>query len=274
MKHMMLREPDRQLLLHLHDYLYLSREFIAKYIYHEYKAGNSIYKRLDTLRKNGYIKVFSLQVDEHNHHPSNVYTLTKFGVDEVANLRGTVHWKPEWSTYPPHSWRHSMMIAESVKSYEFKGWNLGLEVKEYVPEARAQFDFEKAGRKAVIRPDGIMVLGKKGSEHGVGIMIEMERSYAKKERTIRKIDQYNEFFSRQEELMKTYERKVAFDCFVRGWKVLFIAGTEAKMHKLLKDMADENPEVQVLVAYKGDIERDPFGAIYRDVTDPEELITL
>lgn len=274
MKHMMLREPDRQLLLHLHDHLYLSREFISKYIYTDYKSPTSIYKRLDTLRSNGYIKSFSLQVDPNNHHPSNVYTLTKFGVDAVENLRGSVHWQPEWSKYPPHSWLHSLMIAEVVKSYEFKGWNLGIEVKEFIPEARAQFDFETGGRKAYLKPDGIMVLGKSGTERGMGVMIEMERSYAKKERTLRKIDQYNEFFSRLDELQGKYERKVAFDVFIQGWKVLFIAGTEAKMHKLLRDMAEETPEVTTLVAFKGDIERDPFGAIYRDVTDPDNLVTL
>ena len=278
MKYMTLREEDHQLLLQLHDFVYLHKDFIEKYIYTKYTGSHSIYRRLSKLAEAGYIKPFLLPINHSDHRPSNVYTLTRFGVETVEQLRGVVHWNAQWSSQPPPWYQHQLMLAESVKSYELEAGNIGLEVKQWISEARAFFEFPAINsankQKAQIRPDGILNIGAKGSEKSMGLMLEMERSYTSKERTIRKIDQFNEFFSRKGELMDDYLRKVAFETEVTGFKIIFIGGTEAKANKLLRDLEGESSHVPVLVASKEAILREPFAAIYRDIRDPEKYTIL
>lgn len=278
MKYMNLREEDHQLLLQLHDFVYLHKDFIEKYIYTRYTGSHSIYRRLSKLVDSGYIKAFLLPINHTDHRPSKVYTLTKFGVDTVEQLRGLVHWNAQWSTQPPPWYQHQLMLAETVKSYELEAPSIGLEVKQWISEARAFYEFPAINsmnkQKAMIRPDGILNIGTPESDKSMGLMLEMERSYTSKERTIRKIDQFNEFFSRQDELMEGYKRKVAFETKVTAWKIIFIGGTEAKANKLLRDLEGETSKVPVLVASKEAIGREPFAAIYRDIREPETFVTL
>ena len=168
------------------------------------------------------------------------------------------------------------MLAESIKSFEIHAHEKGLRVKEWISEARAYYEFPAINsttkQKAKIRPDGILVIG--NDNVSLAIMIEMERSYTTKEKTLRKIEQFNEFFSRADELMEGYVRKVGFDTEISGWKILFIGGTESKAHKLVKDLKDDASEVPVLVASKQAIEQNPFENIYTDVRTPDEKTNL
>lgn len=277
-KHMVLKEEDKQLLLHLHDFIYLDIAFIAEHIYKGYTGEHSFYRRLSKLEECGYVKAHMLQARDGDKRLSKVYTLTKFGVDEVFELRGLVHWRSEWSHNPPNSYKHQLLIADSVKSYQDQAEQNGLEVKEWVTEARAFYDFPLTNtsrkKSTAIRPDGILVLGRPDQENGYGFFIEMERSYSPKERTIRKIEQYNEFFNRREELMDSYKRKVAFDSDVNSFKIVFIGGTDAKAEKLLRDLAGETSALPILIAPRSAVESNPYGAIYRDTRKPEEYITL
>lgn len=276
-KQISLRPEDEQLLLHLHDFVYLDKNFIEKHIYKSYTHKLSVYRRLSSLVNAGYLKLFLRQIDNSDHRPSNLYTLSKYGVELVEQMRGVAHWKDAWSVDPPPWWRHQLMIAYTVKEFQDKAAEAGLEVFQWISEVRATFEYPVSAAnktKSSIKPDGILVVGQAGGSEGLGLMIEMERSYSTRERTIRKVDQFNEFFARKEELMDAYQRKVAFDLPVTAWEILFIGGTPAKANKLLRDLAAEQSHVPILVAAKEEIDKDPFGAIYRDTRDPDTMTRL
>lgn len=276
-KHLSLREEDEQLLLHLHDFVYLDKAFIEKHIYTSYKNNLSIYRRLNSLADAGYIKTFQRQIDNKQHRTSNIYTLAKFGVDTVEQLRGIVHWRDSWSHDTPPWWRHQLLIAGSVQRFKDEAERVGLVVHEWITEVRAYYEYPTVHglkSKTAIRPDGVLVIGKPDSDQRMGIFLEMERSYSTKERTLRKIEQFSEFFSRYEELMEPYQRKVAFDEPITSWTILFIGATETKAKKLLRDLANESAAVPVLVASKEAIDADPYGRIYTDTRSPDELTTL
>lgn len=276
MRYITLREEDRQLLLHLHSFIYLHRGFIEKYIFQTYENVDSVYRRLRTLEEAGYIKSFMLPISDFDHRPSKVYTLTMFGAEIVEQMRGVVHWNRRWTTQVPPWYQHQLMIAEIVKSYELKAETAGLEFKEWVTEARAFYEFRdinesKKNHNSRIRPDGILVIGKPNSDQNLGIMIEMERSYATREKTLRKMEQFNEFFSRKEELLPKYDKKVGFEHPVKAWKVLFIGSNDAKAKKILRDLKGEenHAEVSVMVTTRQEANMDPYGDIYRYLSDPE-----
>ena len=63
MKFLPLSDQDKQLLLNLHQFIYLSKEFIDKYIYIGNNEKNN-YRRLSTLKKAGYITSFALPIHE------------------------------------------------------------------------------------------------------------------------------------------------------------------------------------------------------------------
>lgn len=277
-KHMVLREEDRQLLLHLHDFIYLDKLFVEKYIYNNYDRGTSVYRRLSDLEKAGYIKAHQLHARDKDKRLTKVYTLTTFGVDCVFELRGITHWNNEWTNFPPNWYKHQLLISEAVKAYETKAEAHGLELKEWVTEARAHYGFPLTAastkKSTAIRPDGIMVVGVPGENLGHALFIEMERSYSSRERTLRKLDQYNEFFSRQTELLPGYKRKVAFDADVSYFKIIFIGGTDAKAAKLLRELAEEKSEIPILITSLARVEEDPFGAIYQDTRNPGPFVTL
>lgn len=273
MAHIALTDEDRSLLLHLHDFIYSDKNFIDKHIYTHYTNKNSSYNRLAQLVKEGYLRVFLLQLEDHHTKTSNVYTLGTLGAETVEQMKGVSHFKPGYLTGRAKPfWKHQLLLAETVKSFETHIGETNVDFKKYINEPRAYHEFPnvKGGKqKDVIRPDGIMVLG--NEKGNLGIMLEMERSNSDKERTIRKIDQFNTFFARalqEADFYKAYERKVAFDEPVNGWKILFIAGDETKANKILRDLADEQSQVPLLVASKQAIESNPFGDIYREPFDP------
>lgn len=277
MKIILLREEDHQLLLNLHTFVYLDTTFIKKHIYKSYtEASHSLYRRLRVLEEAGYIKSFYLPTTGEDKRPSKVFTLTNFGVDAVYELRGVTHWRRHWSERPQLWYLHSMMLAETAKAFETKVPEYGIEVTEYISEQRAFMEFtadnSPTKKKTSIRPDGIIVLDAVNTT--IAVMVEMERSYTTKEKTVAKVDQYNEFFSREDELLEAYERKVAFEKKPDFYKILFVAGTRAKAEKLLRDLADEATVKPIYVATKEDVDANPMGEIYRMNTDPENYTTL
>lgn len=273
MKIIMLRDEDRQLLLDLHTFIYLDVEFIKKHIYRNHAPkSHSLYRRLRNLEDAEYITSFFLPTTDNNR-PSKVFTLTMFGASAVKELRGVVHWRKKWSDRPQLWYLHQLMLAETAKAFENKAPEKGIEMTEYISEQRAFCEFtadnSPSKSKTAIRPDGIIVLEAAGNH--MALMIEMERSYTTKERTISKVDQYNEFFSRRDELLEPYARKVAFENTPDYYRVIFVAGTRSKADKLLKDLAEEATVIPIYVAAKEDVDKDPFGAIYRMNTTPDEF---
>ena len=83
-KFLTLLEEDEKLLLHLHQHVYLSREFIEKHIYSRKKKDAetdeeklvkaheiSVFRRLAQLMKAGYITKFALPISPGSGRPAH-----------------------------------------------------------------------------------------------------------------------------------------------------------------------------------------------------------
>jgi len=279
MKYLSLSEQDQQLLLHLHNHIYLSRDFIDKYIYTD-EHEVTVYRRLGKLAKAGYIATFSVPIKAGSGRPSNIYTLAKLGVDTVEQMTGVVRWQDKWSYQPPVWYMHTLNLAEVVKSFETRAPEKGLVVKEFISEAKGHFKYKeknditsKQAENHVIRPDGILVLGPPDKDENWGIMLEMERSYADRSATIRKINQYEHLFDDSNEekyakRMKEFDQKVGFEHPVSEWMILFIGDNGSMGKRILRQLKDTPCETTVLVAAKEDLLNDPFGEVYRSLDAP------
>jgi len=298
MKHLVLSEQDRQLLLHLHQFIYLSKEFIDDYIYNNPKDEpavrvheRSVYRRLNKLEEAGYITSFSVPIKENSKRPSYIFTLTKFGLDVVEQMTGVVHWQTQWSHKPQIWYMHTLTMAEVVKSFEYNAPE-GIMVKEFIPEARGHYEYFEKEKRHVIRPDGILIIGSPYSNENAGIMLEMERSYASRPGTIRKLEQYNRFFDgyvkkgkaieneakfkKYEERMKKFDIGVGFEypVDVQKWSILFIGDNESMGKRILNQLRGLDCNVKLSSASKDDLKENPYGEVYRTLLNPDKLSGL
>ena len=293
-KFLTLLEEDEKLLLHLHQHVYLSREFIAKHIYSRKKKDAetdeeklvkaheiSVFRRLAQLMKAGYITKFALPISPGSGRPSNVYTLAPFGVDTVENLTGIVHWQKKWC-YEPQIWYlHALALADVVKSFELKAPPGAMEVKQFISEAKGHFIYhEKDGTKDerhVIRPDGILIIGHPDTEEkNMGIMVEMERTYADKTGTIRKLNQYNHFFGgagteKYKNRMEQFDREAGLEHPVKEWRILFIGNTEKMAKRILTQLKGLTSIEPLRSASKDDLIEDPYRKVFRWLSQPDQL---
>lgn len=266
MKYLVLSEQDKSLLIHLHDFIYLDSAFIKEYILTEYTGYNSMMQRLRRLEDTGYIKSFAVPVEGVNR-PAKVYTLTSFGVQNVEELQGIVKWRPRWSNHIMPWYQHQLMLNRLVKKFQKQVEEVGLVFKEWIPEARATWQYTK-DKTDVIKPDGIVIIGSKGSDKNIGIFMELERSVAKRQNTIQKVLRYNDFLNRQKETLQNYDMHVGFEAPVSDWRVLFIGGDEKNTQKTIRDIksiTNANVNVPILVASKSDVEKQAFEKIYYNV---------
>lgn len=288
-KFLALSEEDEQLLLHLHRHVYLSREFIENYIYvrkddneKTIKAHElSVYRRLAQLVKEEYITKFALPITPGSGRPSNVYTLAHFGVEMVENLTGIVHWQKKWSHVPQIWYMHALTLAEVIKSFEVNALPETIVFKQFISEAKGHFSYKEKeeGSSKInnhyIRPDGILIIGAPGDDtKNLGVMCEMERSYADKTGTIRKLHQYNHFFGgvggpKYDERMKKFDMKVGLEYEVQDWRILFIGGTKTMGDNILSHLKGLSSVKPLLTAYKDDLLTNPYGEVYRSLKKPD-----
>jgi len=300
MKHIVLSEQDRQVLLHLHKFVYLSKEFIDAYIYNDPRGTSEIkmhertvYRRLQKMEEAGYITSFSVPIKENSKRPSFLYTLTKFGVGVVKELTGYVHWKEKWS-YEVQLWyMHTLTLAEVVKNFEYKANPAKIVVKEFISESRAYFEYYEQengqSKKHNIRPDGILVIGSPhDDDNNWGIMIEMERSYASRQGTIRKLEQYNRFFrgvkadkdylyKDYQERMQKFDLQVGFEypINIHQWRILFVGNNDSMGDNIIfKHLRGLESEVKLRSASKNDLIENPYRKVYRALEDSSELGNL
>ena len=303
-KFLALSEQDQSLLLHLHRHIYLSRDFIDKYIYNSNEEGKtttahekSVYRRLKQLKDAEYITSFAVPTSPGSGRPSNIYTLDSFGVEMVEHMTGIKHWNYAWSKQPTIWYMHTLMLADVVKSFETNA-PPGLVIKDYASEGKATFKYYEGTtnikgsnkpKSHYIRPDGILVIGLENSdEHNRGYMLEMERSHADRSGTMRKLAQYNHFFSGRVERddgtidlsdaykkrMKQFDEKVALESPVKheNWKILFIGKDEKMGPRILKQLKGQKSEVPLLSASKDDLMENPYGEVFRELDAPDKLI--
>lgn len=281
MKYLVLTEDDKNLMLYLHDFIYLDMDFIVKYIFDRYKTKQSASTRLLRLEDAGYLKKFRAQTpDSPEGYSANVYTLTSTGVAVVEELQGYVRWKVRWTRNLPMWYMHSLQLARAVISYERQAPNFNLEVKDFVHETRAYHQFTEH-KEDVIRPDGFIVIGPKNSDENFGIFLEMERTVSKKHVLQSKIEQYTNF-QEHSKAKEKYQYDKGLAAFVSNWFVMFIAENEAKMRRTLRLLgmikpregespSDLRPDVHipVLLANLEDIKENAFGEIYRHINEED-----
>lgn len=297
MKFLTLSEQDRQLLLHLQRHIYLSKEFIDTYIYNDpndeaaVKAHErSVYRRLNKLEEADYIISFPVPIKKNSKRPSNIYTLTKFGVDIVKEMTGDelLYWQSKWSLEPQIWYMHTLTLAEVVKNFEIKAPKAFV-VKEFIPETRAHYDYYETEngqpKRHCIRPDGILVIGPPNSDENWGLMLEMERSYGSRAGSLRKLAQYNHFFrgvnsdkeyeyKAYQERMAEFDLKIAFEhpVDIDSWRILFIGNNDSMGDNIINShLRGQQSEVKLVAAPKDAIINTPYENVYRSLEEPEVL---
>lgn len=273
MKYVNITESDKNLLLSLHDFIYCDSDFIHEYIMPEYATKKSLMQRLRKLEDFGYIKSFGVPI-EGAPRAVNIYTLTSFGLENVEQLQGVVKWNPRWTQRVMPWYQHQLMLNRIVIKFSRQAQEHGLEVKDWIPEARATWTYTNS-KTDVIKPDGIIVLGQKGSNQNVGLFIELERSIAKRQHTIQKVIRYNDFLNRDQKTLDDYDAHVGFEAPITDWRVLFIGGNEPNTRKTINDILSiKNITINapILVASKADVERHAFDEIYHYVLSDEPLV--
>lgn len=280
MAHLMLSEEDQKLLIDLHTHVYLDLEYIESKCYPGHRK-NSVYYRLRRLEEGEYIKHEHLPIPSIRNQvrksgrPQNVYTLTKYGVEMVRELRGEVHWNPRWSERVATFVYHSLMLAHLECSMTLQSEKEEvLELKEWINEPRATFRYTKSSVD-VIRPDGIAVIGVKDKiDANVGLFLEMERTFGTKDVLLKKIVRYNNFLQSEENIEK-YDQNVGFSYPIRVWRLVFVARDAAREKELLRHLKGvESPELPVYVATFEDYIKEPFGPIYRNLENPKEKVRI
>lgn len=279
MKHLVLTDNDKDLFVQLHDFVYLDVDFIFDFIFTQYTTKPSALSRLLSLEEAGYLKKFRAATpDSATGKSANVYTLTSTGVATVEEIQGYTRWKVQWTRDLPMWYMHSLYLARAVMSYIKQAPKYGLEVKDFVHETRAFYQFT-AQNDDVIRPDGFIILGPKDSDENFGIFLEMERSVSKKHVLQQKIERYTSFLKHSEAKVK-YEYEKGLEAHVKYWQVMFISENEAKMKRtlrllgMLKPRSGESPStlrpdihIPVLLTNLDDVMENAFGEIYCHMHD-------
>lgn len=285
--------PDEELLMSIHQHIYVDIEYIHQKIYAGY-TRKSVTNRLYKLGQAGYIRYEYLPVisarkeARKSAKPQRIYTLTTKGVDMVRGFRGEVHWKSSWSQRSASFVYHSLMLARIECAMTLSSKQEGkLELKEWINEPRATFQYAK-GKNRVIRPDGVAIVGLKGEvDKNLGVFIEMERSYGSKSVLEKKILRYNDFLQREEKL-SDYRMHMGMaydipkakevpgkDVSVPLWRLVFVAGSESREKELIRYLKDvSSPEIPVYITLFQDILQDPFGSIYRNIRNTDKKVRL
>ncbi|ANN35841.1 hypothetical protein A9498_31295 (plasmid) [Bacillus thuringiensis serovar coreanensis] len=242
---------DEQLLVDIHNHIYVDFEYIHSKIYTGYQK-RSVLNRLGKLTKANYLKCEYLPrasvryQTRKSGRPQRVYTLASQGVDLVRGLRGEVHWKSKWSQRSASFVYHSVMLAHiecamtlaSQKDEKF-------ELKAWMNEPRGTFQYAK-GKNRVIRPDGTAIIGLKNElDKNMCVFIEMERSYGSKEVLQKKILRYNDFMQREEK-RADYRMHIGMAYELPLWRLVFVAGSESREKELIRYLKDvSSPDIPV-----------------------------
>ena len=263
-KYLTLADKDKELLTQLHDFIYLDVAFIHKYIYTEYTGGyQSVMQRLKRLEDFNYVRKFSAPI-ENIPKASNIYTLTSFGVEIVEEIQGITKWNSRWSNNLLPWYQHQLMLNRIVKDFQLQAEEIGFEMKEWISETRATWQYTQE-KTDVIKPDGVIIFGRPDSDKNKAFFIELERSVAKRQNTIRKVLRYNDFLNRDSNTLLNYDLHVGFEAPVDQWRVLFIGGNERNTKKTLRDIQsihNAQLDIPLLVTSKEDFEHNAFGESY------------
>lgn len=278
-KHLQINNKDENLLLSLHDFVYLDAMTIDKNIY-DYKHINGTYTRLKKLEEFEYIKSHRANTF-NNEISSNMYTLNKKGVNLVRELQGEKRWETRWTNTLQPWYMHNVYISRIYFDFKKHAEQYGIQVS-FVHEQRAYFQYGGSRENNAIRSDGFLVLSIPENDISYVVFLEMERSLTRKNVIAGKLDRYEEFIH-SEEYKGRYYHEMGLIEDVAEYIVLFISLDEQR-EKFLKrifnsiipkegeNVTNAKPGINIPVKLTNikDIELDALGDIYNDVRSIKE----
>lgn len=271
MARIVLNDEDDNVLLHLHDLIYLDLPFIHRYIYSRYEKEQGTRHRLTKLEDAGFVKSFQSYIEDQERF-SKIFTLALPGVERVEQLQGFHHWNQRWTRKLMPWYQHQLMLSVIMTEVQQQLEANGVEVLDFVSEPRAAYQYTQA-KTDVLRPDGILVVREQGKADTFGLFLELERSVTKRKNTLQKAHRYNDFYLREAAVKDAYDRSVGFEEPVDDWLVVFIGRDTAGTNKVVRDLTvkDESLSIPIVAVTKDDFIHRPFAPVYHLVTgsDPK-----
>ena len=286
-------EIEEQLLVSLHDLVFVDVEYLEKYIFvHEDGKSYSRYwisRQMKDFEEEGYIKSFSLVIKSNlSGRGRLVYTLDTKGVQEVKEILGEADWDARWTQRTPSYVYHSLQMSHIQAAFASQKDDL-FTFKEYFSERRAFRNYgemtkDKQGKDrqsstTVIRPDGAFVLERTVNDQKAQFLffVELERSRQRIDVTLNKIRRYNEYARK-----KTFENDPIFGDCIKIVRVLFVSNNDTERNQLLENAKKaDSREIEkiggaLLFSTYDDVIANPYGAIWKakNSTDPNKLYSL
>lgn len=273
-KFLQLNERDKNLLMKLHDFIYLDSKTVHKYIY-DYSTISASYQRLKRLEDFEYVKSHKVNAVSEDYSGS-MYTLDKAGINFIKEWQGESRWQYRWTNNLQQWYIHNIYIARTY--FAFKEHSADYDIKvNFVHETNSYFQYGNSQENDSIRPDGFIVLTIPDTDSSFVLFLEMERSVTNKIRVNKKLNQYEGFLSNESHRGRFYNEKGLIED-VGGYIVLFIALHEKRERFLKKifnsilpnegeSISNSKPGIDIPVKLTNiqDIEDDALGHIYNDV---------
>lgn len=267
----LLNNDDDNVLLQLHDCIYLDLDYVSQYLYTKFPTTKGARQRLYKLEEGGFVKSFSAYVHD-DESAVKIYTLALAGVERVEQLQGYHHWNQRWTRKLMPWYQHQILLNHIVTPLRKQLEAGGVTVVDWVPEARATYQYSNA-KQDTIRPDGVLVVRESNKSSNIGFFIELERSVTKRKNTLQKVHRYNDFLQRDRKTHIAYDQSVGFEEPVDDWIVLFIGRDAAGTRKIVRDLTlqkDERLNLNIVAVHKDDLTQRPFDSIYQLVSDPDD----
>lgn len=230
MTHITLNDEDIDVLLNLHDFIFMDLDIAEKHFYSSY---NNVGRKMNSLIDGGYLESYN-GLFAKNHRPKKIYTLTSKGSEMVEEIQGYSNFRTMRKL--PITYLHTINVARTVLAFKDAGEKLNekMKVKEFENERASFFQYGTSSAE-VIRPDGMFVVGFEDSEdENIGILLEIENTKTKRSVLKEKMKRYGEFFKDQE-IKNRYEDKLSMYTEVRDWIVLFV-GVNSEIENYTKNL--------------------------------------
>lgn len=253
-------EEEKDLLITLHDMVFLDMEYVQKFIYPA-KSKQVVLRKVRNLEKEKYIKSFyTPKVDETGAKNIKIITLDKFGVEEVAALTGEINWSNRWTKRSPAYIHHVLSLA-NIRAACYAGKSSGFDLVSWVPERSSYFQYSSR-KEEVIIPDGTMIFKRTVNDNSAyfAYFVEMERSRQRISVSQNKLRRYNDYVGH-----KAQQKHSIFPITPIGLMVTFISANENEMLNLIEHTKNvtTNNLTNVLYSTYQDVIENPYGDIWR-----------
>lgn len=284
-----LTDRDKIVLKLCHDYAYVDSLYLKETVFFDSsldeKTKTVTNLRLKKLQDGGYLSRF-LRADTNYSNRDTVYTLGPEGEKFMIMEHGYCDYNSAWRKSLKIWFNHALSIlriAESVKEQLAKSSEYTF--IEFVPEVRAFFQYGD-GRKDVIRPDGLIIIGDtQNKKDNICLFLEVENSVSTYRVIKAKMERYEAFLASTAR-KKKYENKVTFEQPVSHYMPLFVTSDKisapAVVEKLIRYKEDIEIEASalfeslVLVAAQKEVTTNFFAPIYWNISNEnvQEKISL